>query len=298
AWMALDWETNPGNLTPDDRHRLEEHVKALFERPPAAARIPLDGTLIRQTQRTLRAAPLAERAYARLKRRPAEGVRPFTIAEIAGKDAPLVFARRSGAALTEGVPGLYTRAGYEKVFLGRSHELAQRVAEEDWVLKDEAEAKDAPAAQAGGDLEQGVLKLYLEDYGRQYENLLGDLTIVPIRNMDQAVYVLQILSSDQSPLLKLLQGVARETSLGPDAADKPPDDGKGGGALDAAKNRLREIMGAAAANTVNQATRGNEAMVQAFAQERFGALREQMLAKEGAKPPFQGVLDTLNELYV
>ncbi len=299
AWAALDWETNPGNLANDDRRRLEEHLKALLDKPPAAARVALDGALIRQTQRTLRAAPLAERAYARLKRRPAEGVRPFTIAEAAGKDAPIVFARRSGEPLTEGVPGLYTRAGYESVFLGRSRELSQQIAEEDWVLKDEAEAKDAAARPASAELEEGVLKLYLEDYGRQYENLLGDLTIVPIRNMDQAVYVLQILSSDQSPLLALLQAVARETALGPKADDKKPDENdKAGGALDAAKTRLREIMGAAASNTAAQVTRGNQSIVEAFAKERFGELHEQMLAKEGAKPPFQGVLDTLNELYV
>jgi type VI secretion system protein ImpL len=109
AWVQLDLETSPGDLSPDDRQRLENHLKALLEKPPAPAKIALDGGLIRQTQRTLRAAPLAERAYARLKRRPAEGVKPFTIADAAGKDAPLVFARRSGTPLTEGVPGLYTR---------------------------------------------------------------------------------------------------------------------------------------------------------------------------------------------
>jgi type VI secretion system protein ImpL len=58
------------------------------------------------------------------------------------------------------------------------------------------------------------------------------------------------------------------------------------------------MMGTAAANTAYQVTRGNESIVEQFARERFGDLQEQVLAKEGAKPPFQGVIDTLNELYV
>jgi len=299
AWMLVDWETNRGNLAAADRERLAEHLKALLDEPPAPARVPLDGGLIRQTQRTLRAAPLAERAYSRLKRQPAEGVRPFTIADAAGKDAPLVFVRRSGAPLTEGVPGLYTREGYEKVFLIRSRDLSKRIAEEDWVLQEDTDTKAAAPVQASAELEEGVLKLYLDDYGHQYEKLLADLTLVPIRNMDQAVYVLQILSSDKSPLLALLQGVARETALGQDAGGKAAQEGgKAAGALDAAKSRLREIMGSAAANTAAQATGGYDTTLQEFAKTRFGTLQEQVVAKEGQKPPFQAVLDTLNQLYV
>jgi type VI secretion system protein ImpL len=299
AWMALDWEAKrDGRLTADDQQRLEAHLKALLETPPAPAAVPLDGALIRQTQRTLRAAPLAERAYARLKRHPAEGVRPFTIAEAAGKDAPLVFARRSGAALTDGIPGLYTRAGYENVFLGRSRDLSQRLAEEDWVLRDDAGGKEDAGGAGSAELEAGVLKLYLDDYGRQYENLLADLTLVPIRNMDQAVYVLQILSADDSPMLALLQGVARETTLAPDAPGKDKAEEAKAGAIDAAKSRLRELLGSTASNAAAQATGGRDATVREFAKTRFGELQQQVVAKEGAKPPFQAVLATLNELYV
>lgn len=299
AWVLLDWNTNlAGRMSRDDRQRMEAHLDALLEQPIEPAGVPLDGALIRQAQRMLRAAPLAERAYTRLKRRPTEGVRSFTIADVAGKDAAIVFSRRSGAPLTDGVPPLFTRAGYEKIFLPASKDLSARVAEQDWILADtDAPAEAAPGADSK-ELEAAVLKLYLDDYGRQYEDLLADLSVVSVRDMNQAVYVLQILSDEDSPLLKVLQAVDRETTLGEDSPDAKADDDAKEGAIDAAKSRLREILGASANAAADRATGGHASTLETFARTRFGDLHEQVTAPEGGKAPFQGVLDLLNQLYV
>jgi type VI secretion system protein ImpL len=298
AWVELDWDTNlTSRLSADDRRHLGEHLAALLEQPLEPARVPLDGALIRQAQRNLRAAPLAERAYSRLKRRSAGGLAPFTIASAAGPDAALVFARRSGAPLTDGIPPLFTRAGYDQIFLPGSKELRQQVAEQDWVLEDAGAPGAAASHTEPGALEDAVLKLYLNDYGRQYEDLLADVTVVPVRDMDQTVTVLQILSGPQSPLLLLLQAVAQETAFGTDAKPAGTDDGKAAGAIDAAKNRLREMLGTATGGVATQVSAG-ASTIEEFAKTRFGSLREQVTAPEGGKAPFSGVLDLLNELYV
>lgn len=298
AWIQLDWETSlSGQISAEDEERLESHLEALLEVPPGPAPIGLDGNLILESQRALRAAPLAERAYSRLKRRGigTDQVPAFTIAKSAGRDAPFVFARKSGAPLTEGVPGFYTQAGYESVFLEGSQELAEQIAAESWVLESPDDA--GTAAPLGEELEGEVLRLYLDDYGAQYTDLLADVAIVPINSMDQAVAVLKILSDPKSPLLLLLQGVAEETSFGAD--DEGEEEGEEeAGALDAAKDRLRDLIGSRVDYAANRATRGYASPVRAFAEEKFGDLREQVVAPEGGQPAFQGVLDILNELYV
>lgn len=57
-----------------------------------------------------------------------------------------------------------------------------------------------------------VRRLYFQDYLRQWDDLLADLTVVPITNVTQAADVLRILSGPTSPFRKLLgQWPARPT---------------------------------------------------------------------------------------
>lgn len=64
---------------------------------------------------------MAQRVYDRVKRqRLPKDVPDFRISDAAGRDAPLVFARKSGKPLTDPLSGFFTYRGYREVFLTAS----------------------------------------------------------------------------------------------------------------------------------------------------------------------------------
>ncbi|HBO1843634.1 TPA: type VI secretion system membrane subunit TssM [Pseudomonas aeruginosa] len=208
AWISLDWERNlPRDLSPEQRQALHAHLDALLERRPPSAR--LDQDLVEDLRRQLQQLPVAQRVYDRVKRqRLPKDVPDFRISDAAGRDAPLVFARKSGKPLTDPLSGFFTYRGYREVFLTASLSQAGTIAEEQWVL-----GRDLNDAGDAANLALDVRRLYFQDYLRQWDDLLADLTVVPITNVTQAADVLRILSGPTSPFRKLLEAVARETDL-------------------------------------------------------------------------------------
>ena len=144
AWISLDWERNlPRDLSPEQRQALHAHLDALLERRPPSAR--LDQDLVEDLRRQLQQLPVAQRVYDRVKRqRLPKDVPDFRISDAAGRDAPLVFARKSGKPLTDPLSGFFTYRGYREVFLTASLSQAGTIAEEQWVLgRDLNDAGDA-----------------------------------------------------------------------------------------------------------------------------------------------------------
>ncbi|MCF3998205.1 ImcF-related family protein, partial [Pseudomonas aeruginosa] len=109
---SLDWERNlPRDLSPEQRQALHAHLDALLERRPPSAR--LDQDLVEDLRRQLQQLPVAQRVYDRVKRqRLPKDVPDFRISDAAGRDAPLVFARKSGKPLTDPLSGFFTYRGY------------------------------------------------------------------------------------------------------------------------------------------------------------------------------------------
>jgi len=143
AWISLDWERSlPRDLAPEQRQALEQHLQALLERRPPNAR--LDQRLVEDVRRQLQQLPVAQRVYDRVKRQklPA-GVSDFRISDAAGRDAALVFRRKSGKPLDEPLPGIFSVEGYRKAFLAASLAHSETLAEERWVLGREARPVEA-----------------------------------------------------------------------------------------------------------------------------------------------------------
>ncbi len=68
----------------------------MFDRHPPNAR--LDERLIDDLRRQLQQLPVAQRVYDRVKRQKLpEGVPDFRLSDAAGRDAALVFSRKSGS---------------------------------------------------------------------------------------------------------------------------------------------------------------------------------------------------------
>ena len=290
AWIALDWDQNlPRDLPPEQRLALSEHLRALFERRPPDAR--LDPRLIDDLRRQLQQLPVAQRIYDRVKRQKLpDGVSDFRISEAAGRDAALVFARKSGKPLGEPLSGFFTAKGYREAFLAASLSQAGTLAEEQWVLDREAGEQQDVASLAAD-----VRRLYFQDYVRNWDALLTDIDFVPITSVAQAADVLRLISGPTSPLKKLLVAVARETDLQQDDRRVAAQSAKVDGNVDQLKQRLGSLLGHDAAASGNAASSDTS---EDPVSTHFADLHGLVNKSEGEPAAIDGLLTDMNALYV
>jgi type VI secretion system protein ImpL len=57
-----------------------------------------------------------------------------------------------------------------------------------------------------------IKKLYVTEYLQYWQDILNQLTIIKLQNLDQAIHVLEILTSNQSPIPKLLDLINNNTA--------------------------------------------------------------------------------------
>ena len=211
AWMSYDWQAAyPGAVMAHLREDLARHLEALLAEPLPA--IPLDGTLLAAARATFSRVPPANRVYSRIvPSGAAKSVQPWRPADALGSAGVRLFLRASGKPLTDGIPGFYTVDGFYKVLLPALGDVTKQVASESWVLGDRSEvAPDSADAQR---LERDVIRLYESDYAKQWDAMLADLNLVPLRTPEQAAQDLFILGSPQSPMRDLLVSITRQLTL-------------------------------------------------------------------------------------
>lgn len=222
-WMATEWaRTLPPQV--QERgiiERLTRHLDALTQERTVSAREPIDAALVAEVrQRLLQMSP-AQRAYSRLKQllltgsdQPPE----FTVVRAAGPEAPQVFTRHSGRALTQGIPGLFTYDGYHGLFLGQLAKTTTLLShEEGWVLGQAPAGRSAAATAAGealsGQRANEVKRLYLMDYAKRWEDFLADVRPVQIGSLEQAGEQARLYAAPNSTIEQFVRAVARETTL-------------------------------------------------------------------------------------
>ena len=113
--------------------------------------------------------------------------------------------------MTDGIPGFYTVDGFYKVLLPQLPVATRQVASESWVLGKQSEID--PSSPQVLNLQGDVVKLYTNDYAKQWDGLLNDIDVKPLTNLQQAVQALYVLSSPQSPMRDLLAGIPANSRL-------------------------------------------------------------------------------------
>ncbi len=214
-WLKEDWRTKlRRNVTDDQRESLHNHLAALLEKFPRSVPVELDPDLIQSVQDRLRAISPDRRVYDRLKTYGLGQELPaFNIGEAAGPDVMRVFERNSGKYLSEGIPGFFTYKGYHEVFRPVARKRLDQFLWEPWVTGNQLESLTPDARRQ---ILENVQKSYLEDYAKQWTDLLKDMRIKPLlaSDMHQTIGIVKILSHPaNSPLRKLLAAIDRETSL-------------------------------------------------------------------------------------
>lgn len=295
AWVSLDWDrTLPSTISPEFSKQLNDHLTVVLEDGPPLLSHDLDNNLIKKIRHILKAVPLEQRIYGRLKRAGlGREIPQFRITEAGGLDTPIVFSRKSARLLNEGVDGLFTHAGFHNVFLKESDLLSNQLLEESWILDEEEAILDK---QARYRLKKKVRRLYMNEYIYRWETLLSDIRLEPFTSLDRAVGILNVLSSGaNSPLRQMLIGVSQETAL---TKITPKDGGlvkKGAAAVSAVKERLSDIIGGGRERQMPDSSSEKPGMQ---VENHFSPIHRLVQAREDGTLPVDDILQDFNELYV
>ncbi|KVQ05126.1 type VI secretion system membrane subunit TssM [Burkholderia ubonensis] len=242
-WTDVDWRRGPLRDASDDAHNdIDGHLAALLQPAQFDASQPLDDDLVAQARVTLARMPLARRMFHRVVRELEQTKLPeFAIAGVAGRNATFVLTRKSGAPLTRGVPGAYTRAGYAK-FLALRDTAVIDIEKDDWVLGRE---ESVLTPNGIDDLKVGMTRLYEDEYIRQWDALLNDVDVVPFDSAEKGARIANALAAPDSPLRLLVLAAAQETTLSNAKTVSVAEQGVAAltGKLDAMKKRLHSALG-------------------------------------------------------
>lgn len=218
-WLVADWEQAfPGIARESERADLAGHLAALLAQPMEA--VDLNADLVAAVREILTQMPQAQRVYNGIISSPAAVALPrfrLTDPEVGGPAVARIMVRPSGKPLNEGIEGIFTRKGFDEVFLPAALEVTDRLQRDAFVLGPLDASTQSEAALLA--ISRDVLDLYFADYAARYDALLGDVDILPMTSLGQAVEVLGALAAPSSPILKILGAVAVQTRF---AEDPPP----------------------------------------------------------------------------
>ncbi|MEM6372379.1 MAG: type VI secretion system membrane subunit TssM [Pseudomonadota bacterium] len=210
-WMQIDWSVAfQGQARDELRNSLTVHLDALLDAP--LDEIALNGPLVEQIQGLLSEMPLAQRVYNSIINAPrAKALPQWRLTDIGGPAISRVIVRSSGKPLSDGIEGIFTWDGFNNVFLDEALGVAQRLQSESWVLGERGAAEQTETALVA--MSRDVLDLYYTDYITRYDQILGDIDIIPMESLSHAVEVTNVLSGPTSPLVNILNAISDETKL-------------------------------------------------------------------------------------
>lgn len=298
TFMRLDWERSlPLSVSKAQRDELFAHLHALLQQGVVTSPFPPDQALIAARREMLAAHPPAQRLYARLKRRLSDGAMvDFNVADAGGPQAALVFARASGKPLNQGIPGLFTHRGYHEVFLPESRSLLSMMeGEERWVVGEPPRSVREQASRVlGGTLEHDVLRLYLHEYVRVWDEYLSDLRLRENSTMTQSIEAARILSAPDSPIAQFLRAVARETTLlRPSEEQNASMVGRAASKVRTATRDLERVFGPS--DVLRQDADG--VRLERIVDDRFEPIRR-LVTGSGGSAPIDASLRLFNDLYM
>ena len=198
----------PGSGRAPTRAALMEHMRAMLERGDLPV-LAIDDALVAETREAIATRDPARRALDLLEtREAAQALGRWTPAAALGPAGARAFERASGAALTEGIAGLYTREGYRAVVVPRLPEMAEVAAGEGWVR--------GPGAQPPGDVSAvaaQAAELYWAEFTQSWRDMVSDLRVRRVASPGDGADLLTLLASETDPLRRLAAAVAEATDL-------------------------------------------------------------------------------------
>lgn len=210
GWVQPAWMERGGANAESQAGELARHTQALFAGNFAPQTI--DAGRVEAARTVLRAQPAAVRVYGRLKSKAVEtGEEMWTARDNAGP-RPEAFFDSSGAFATgAGVPALFTRTGYDKIFLPIVAKGASLLEEEQWVVGDTGSAKLSPGELAG--LKSDLERLYFAEFLDRWQSFMTSIKVRPVGSLGENVQRLRDGGGPLSPIKPLLTAIAKATDM-------------------------------------------------------------------------------------
>ena len=278
AWVQPAWQAQ--NAGPDAQVLAADaarHTQALVDF--AFKPVAIDGGRVEAARTVIRAQPAAVRVYGRLKSEALAGNDAIWSARDNAGPQPGVFFVEGGAlAPGAGVPKLFTRSGYETVFLPALASGPKLLAEERWVVGDVAAQ---PSLGTGGlpQLKTDLTRLYFDEFLTRWRDYMGAIKPKPATTLQETIQHLRDGSGPLSPIPPLMRAIAAATDMTPGAV------GKVGAALPGAS-----LLAAAGVGGPPAGDDPRNAAIAAFAPLRL------FVGKAGMPGPLDAVLTTMGQL--
>ncbi|MDT8857526.1 type VI secretion system membrane subunit TssM [Paracoccaceae bacterium Fryx2] len=307
-WMVADWEqAYAGASRIELRATLASHLQALLAQP--MQKIDLNADLVTAVQGVLTQMPQSQRVYnGIINSQAATSLPEWRLTDVGGPAIARAFVRSSGVPLNEGVEGIFTYDGFQNVFLEQALGVATQIQRDSYVLGPQGEIEQTEASLLN--MSRDVLNLYFNDYVARYDQILGDLDVIPLESLSHAVEVTNVLSGPTSPILNVLTAIASETRLTEERADPTaivvPQQAEG--VVDALGTITKGNIGArlspqnrflldALVRSSAAENNGRPRQPGYYVEDRFSWLQDLVAQREGQPSQLDGMLQTLTEVY-
>ena len=207
SWVTNSWEQRLAD-EPNKQARLTEHLDELLTTGFTAQ--VLDQQLMDKTQRVVCQIPLVRQIYARLQQQAEADIRVYNLARL-GKQVNKVLIDTKSQSSGAEVPGFYTYDGYHDVVVKEGeHTTELTIAENRRICEHNLEELDKADPER---LLRDVRVRYFDDYVAHWNDFLSAIELIKIRNLNNAVDTLNILSGRESPLKEFVTAIAEQTIL-------------------------------------------------------------------------------------
>lgn len=176
-------------------------------------RVELNRHLVATVQEQLRDIPIVERLYGLSLREIDESLRPFSV------ETALQGSHQGSVVSGYTVPGVFTYEGWKGPFQSAMTRVLEGLGNEAWVIG-EPDTKQV-------DLERGIKRLYFQDYVLHWRAFLKSLKLGPAVTPVNMEEMLSTLSQTDSPFMRILEAVDRNTVPEPEGIAKLQDTAAG-----------------------------------------------------------------------
>lgn len=215
--IVSDWERNGDIQAYGDRDNFVRHLNVLLSLPDwLQYGLKPNAELIKTARARLQERQESTRIWQQFKNNLEIEVPSLTLRGMLGAEAPMIFTLNDKKLLQQGIPGIYTRQGWQKYVKKKLQLSLLNLQREDSLIVGKKNGLTNPLA-----LHNSILTLYFQEYGDIWENFLNSVRLitsegVPVvasQNASMDIALLRTLVSDNSPLRTLLMRTMEETTL-------------------------------------------------------------------------------------
>lgn len=291
------WAVNNVILKSDHDQNVIKSFEKLLDEKKLTPQQKFDSALVQQARDLLVytdiASVIMQDLNMHIKTLDQQSLPAVSYVSMGGPSTNNVFRRVSNRTLNDAVNVLYTKYGYQNLFVPFVNKRLNNIyKEEKWVIGDNAQFKSSD------DVISDIYRLYSLQYVASWKAYLQDVRMVQPQNLQQAIVMSKQLSEKNSSLAGIIRGISQNTNLMSSKAAVSADAGKPENITDAQK--------AAQAKVVTEVQKAapvfiTEAKVQGYLENianNFSQFQSLTLTTAESASQLDEIIKSINDLYV